>query len=59
METTIKKVEAGSSPKGETGQKHLVGGKRVSMRLWIDEPGGKQGPTTRDYETVAYDSRKI
>jgi quercetin dioxygenase-like cupin family protein len=37
------------------GQKYLVAGKRVSMRLWTDEPGGKlKGPTTRDYETVGY-----
>jgi quercetin dioxygenase-like cupin family protein len=54
-DTTIKKVEADSSPKGEMGQKYLVAGKRVSMRLWIDEPGGKlKAPTTRDYETVGY-----
>ena len=54
-DTTIKKVEAGSSPRGEMGQKYLVAGKRVSMRLWIDEPGGKlKGPTSRDYETVGY-----
>jgi quercetin dioxygenase-like cupin family protein len=54
-DTTIKKVEAASSPKGEMGQKYLVAGKRVSMRIWIDEPGGKlKGPTTRDYETVGY-----
>ena len=54
-DTTIKKVEAGSSPRGEMGQKYLVAGKRVSMRLWKDEPGGKlKGPTTRDYETVGY-----
>ena len=54
-DTTIKKVEAGSSPKGEMGQKYLVAGKRVSMRLWIDEPGGKlKAPTTREYETVGY-----
>lgn len=45
-DTTIKKVEAGSSPKGEMGQKYLVAGKRVSMRLWVDEPGGKlKAPT--------------
>jgi hypothetical protein len=44
-DTTIKKVEAGSSPLGEMGQKYLVAGKRVSMRLWTDEPGGKlKGP---------------
>jgi quercetin dioxygenase-like cupin family protein len=54
-DTTVKKVEAASSPKGEMGQKYLVAGKRVSMRIWIDEPGGKlKGPTTRDYETVGY-----
>jgi hypothetical protein len=34
-DTTIKKVEASSSPRGEMGQKYLVAGKRVSMRLWI------------------------
>ena len=52
-DTTIEKVEAGSSPRGEMGQKYLVAGKRVSMRLWTDEPGGKlKGPTSRDYETV-------
>ena len=54
-DTTIKKVEASSSPRGEMGQKYLVAGKRVSMRLWIDEPGGKlKAPATRDYETVGY-----
>ena len=39
-DTTIKKVEADTSPKGEMGQKYLVAGKRISLRLWIDEPGG-------------------
>jgi len=54
-DTRIKKVEARSSPSGEMGQKYLVAGKRVSMRLWIDEPGGKlKAPTTRGYETVGY-----
>ena len=54
-DTTIKKVEGGSSPKGEMGQRYLVAGKRVSMRLWIDEPGGKlKAPTSREYETVGY-----
>ena len=47
-DTTIKKVEAGSSPKGEMGQKYLVAGKRVSMRLWIDEPGGKTQSPNRE-----------
>jgi quercetin dioxygenase-like cupin family protein len=54
-DTTIKKVESGSSPQGEMGQKYLVAGKHVSMRLWIKEPGGtRKPPTKRDYETVGY-----
>jgi len=37
------------------GQRYLVAGKRVSMRIWIDEPGGKlKGPSSREYETVGY-----
>src|SRR4029078_3800592 len=51
-DTTIKKVEADTSPKGDMGQRYLVAGKRVSMRLWIDEPGGKlKAPTKRENET--------
>src|SRR5680860_582517 len=54
-DTTIKKVEADFSPRGEMGQRYLVAGKRVSMRLWIDQPGGKlKAPTAREYETVGY-----
>lgn len=54
-DTTVKKVEADTSPKGKMGQKYLVAGKRVSMRLWNEQPGGKpQAPTARDYETVGY-----
>jgi hypothetical protein len=52
-DTTIKKVEAGTSPKGEMGQKYLVAGKRVSLRLWVLEPGDElKAATSRDYETV-------
>ena len=54
-DTTIKKVEASTSPRGEMGQRYLVAGKRVSMRIWIEEPGGKlKGPSSREYETVGY-----
>jgi quercetin dioxygenase-like cupin family protein len=54
-DTTIKKVESASSPHGEMGQKYLVGGKRVSMRLWLLEPGSKVEPAaSREYETVGY-----
>jgi hypothetical protein len=54
-DTTIKKVEAASSPKGEMDQRYLVAGKRISMRLWDLEPGsGVKHSTSRDYETVGY-----
>lgn len=54
-DTTIKKVESEQSPDGEMGQKYLVAGTRVSMRLWVEEPGGKlKAPTKREYETVGY-----
>jgi quercetin dioxygenase-like cupin family protein len=54
-DTTIKKVESVSSPRGEMGQKYLVAGKRVSMRLWVIEPGSKvEAATSREYETVGY-----
>jgi quercetin dioxygenase-like cupin family protein len=54
-DTTIKKVEAASSPKGEMAQRYLVAGKRVSMRLWDLEPGREvKLSTCRDYETVGY-----
>ena len=53
-ETTIKKVEANTSA-GKMGQRYPVAGKRVSMRLWVQEPGRKlKAPTTREYETVGY-----
>ena len=54
-DTTIKKVESRSSPRGETGQIYLVAGKRVSMRLWLLKPGGElKAATSREYETVGY-----
>src|SRR5262245_45462743 len=55
-DTTLKKVEADSSPRGEMGQKYLVAGKRVSMRLWDKEPNGEKPKalTSREYETVGY-----
>src|SRR5690349_2063297 len=54
-DSTIKKVEAASSPRGEMGQKYLVAGKRVSMRLWVLEPDSKvEAATSREYETVGY-----
>ena len=37
-DTTVKKVSAAQSPKGEMGQTYLVSGKRLSMRLWRTGP---------------------
>jgi len=54
-DTTVKKVSAAHSPKGEMGQRYLASGKRVSMRLWEAEPAGaKKPPARRAYETVGY-----
>jgi quercetin dioxygenase-like cupin family protein len=54
-DTTIKKVSVTHSPSGEMGQKYLVSGKTVSMRLWESEPENiDKPPTRRDYETVGY-----
>jgi quercetin dioxygenase-like cupin family protein len=53
-DTTVKKVDSRYSPKGEMGQKHLVSGRRVSMRLWEESPGEAKAETSRDYETVGF-----
>src|SRR3954465_2423712 len=54
-DTSVKKVQSAYSPKGEEGQKYLVSGKQVSMRLWENEPPTDDKPeATRDYETVGY-----
>jgi quercetin dioxygenase-like cupin family protein len=54
-DTTVMKVNSHFSPRGNMGQKYLVSGIRVSMRLWEDEQPGDPMPTTaREYETVGY-----
>lgn len=54
-DTTIKKVSSSHSPVGELGQRYLVSGKRVSMRLWSEEPNEEPTRhTSRDYETVGF-----
>ena len=54
-DSTVKKVQADTAPRGEEGQRYLVSGKRVSMRLWRDElPGAAKPARRRDYETVGY-----
>jgi len=53
--TTVKKVSVDHSPTGQLGQKYLVSGVTVSMRLWEEKPGEKQLERhARDYETVGY-----
>jgi quercetin dioxygenase-like cupin family protein len=55
VDKSVKKVSSEYSPKGDMGQKYLVSGKSVSMRLWEDEPPGElKSPTQRPYETVGY-----
>jgi quercetin dioxygenase-like cupin family protein len=54
-DTTVKKVQSGKSPMGEMGQKYLVAGKRLSMRLWENVPKGEADrPHERSYETVGF-----
>lgn len=54
-DTTVKKVSVARSPAGEMGQKYLVSGRRVAMRIWQSEPKGlEKRPSRRDYETVGY-----
>lgn len=54
-DTSITKVSAASSPKGEMGQKYLASGTKVSMRLWENEqPGDAKPQVQREYETVGY-----
>ena len=54
-DTSVTKVQAEDSPRGDMGQKYLASGVHLSMRLWENEPPGeRKTPTARDYETVGY-----
>ncbi len=54
-DTSVKKLDAAHSPKGEMGQKYLASGVTVSMRLWDNEaPGDPKPLSQRNYETVGY-----
>jgi len=53
-DTTIKKVQSDHSPQGTDGQRYLVSGKGVAMRLWNKEADAGNDATIRDYETVGY-----
>ena len=50
-DTTIKKVEAASSPREKWVRDILL----LESVSWIDEPGGKlKAPSSREYETIGY-----
>ena len=54
-DTTIKKIDSRFSPKGEQGQKYLVSGITMAMRLWDDEQPSEQKEWSEHvYETVGY-----
>lgn len=54
-DTSVKKVSSEQSPSGDMGQKYLVSGKSLSMRLWQNEQPTESKPArTREYETVGY-----
>lgn len=54
VDTTAKKVDSRHSPRGAMGQRYLATGKRISMRLWKEEPGDRKASTRREYETVGF-----
>ena len=55
---SVKKIDSSASPTGAMGQKYLVSGKALSMRLWEEAADSASGPGsephTRPYETVGY-----
>jgi quercetin dioxygenase-like cupin family protein len=54
-DTSVTKVSSSFAPKGEMGQRYLVAGISLSMRLWENEQPGADKPTTqRPYETAGY-----
>ena len=53
--STVNKVNVASASQGAMGQKYLVSGSQVALRMWQDEQPGVAKPRThRDYETVGY-----
>lgn len=54
-DTSVKKVCAAYSPTGTMGQKYLVSGIHLDMRLWSAEPEGEvTAGSRRDYEIVGF-----
>jgi quercetin dioxygenase-like cupin family protein len=54
-DTTVIKVSSAHSPTGDQGEVYLASGKRLSMRLWRDEPPTQGKPGRKhEYEVVGY-----
>ena len=48
-------IDAEHTRKSKTGERHLVKGQAMSMRMWDAEPAGvEKKPIRRDYETLGY-----
>ena len=53
--STIKTQDLSSAERGAMGQKYLVAGTDLAMRMWHEESAGEEGEAhRRDYETVGY-----
>ncbi|HEY9881323.1 MAG TPA: cupin domain-containing protein [Leptolyngbyaceae cyanobacterium] len=54
-DTSVKKVNAATSPHGDMGQVYLASGVNLAMRMWREEQPGEAKPETqRPYETIGY-----
>jgi quercetin dioxygenase-like cupin family protein len=54
-DTTVTKVSSAHSPTGDQGEVYLASGKRLSMRMWRDEPPSQDKPSIKhEYEVVGY-----
>jgi hypothetical protein len=45
--TTVTKVSSDHSPRGDQGEVYLASGKRLSMRMWRNEPPSQDKPAHR------------
>lgn len=55
MADPIREVPENEAPIGQMGQKHLVVGKRMALRVWEETPSeGEKEPSSRAYETIGY-----
>lgn len=49
-------VDAGSADTGDMGEKLLIRGDQIALRMWDEQPGDGESKTShaRDYETAGY-----